>query len=473
MSSGVGLPNLLKTDVMDRPVNQRLETDILYPVSSNQQVAKFVFDRKGILDSNSCLNIAATLPLLEPDAGGAFTDSGSSLPSATGAMALVKRCFLEIGGRRVATLDEVGQYATWKRLHFSNEYREGVLQVKQGGSDVFTGSASNAYPPVQDGTIGRRSNETIQTAAANATKTPKHQRLTASANTTPSWCLPLSSLIPMLKGFQIPLFAIAQEVCLIVEFSSGKVGDSWVATQGWGANAGDGRSSIVLPQLYIMADYLYYPDEMENIADAITNQGGYDLLYDEIQTQNAFQAAAGATATGFNITNQLALGGKKVKSIVCQRTDVATQLNNVGNYYSLALASTDKYNYTIDSKPFYSVDLGNAALQFSETCRIDDAPLRVPQVRYSKKGGNAAINGFTRRTFNGYNQTSEWGSQNWRGLRLSNAAGEGLRMSNLPVLHNNFGDMAGGEEITDYNNRYFITCQRMINISNGLVNMIE
>ena len=354
MSSGVGLPNLLRTDVMNVPVNQRLETDIIYPITANQHSAKWVFDRKGILDSNSCINIAATLPLLEPDGGGAFTDSKSSLPSTIGALALIKRAYLEIGGRRVATLDEVGQYNTWKRLHLSGEYKEGVLQVKQGGSDVFVGSASAAYPPINDGTIGRRSNETLQTANAWNTTTESQRVLTNDANTTPGWCISLAQLIPMLKGFQIPLFAIAQEVSLTIEFQEPTIGSTWVVSRGWAVNAGaaSAKTSIVIPQLYLMADYLFYPGKMENLGAAITSPGGYDLLYDEVQTQSSFLGQAGAAATSFDKTIQLALGGKKVKSIVRQRVAIGTYFENQGDYYSSALGTSSKYNYTIDSNNY-------------------------------------------------------------------------------------------------------------------------
>lgn len=468
--SGVSVPALLRTDVLDRPVNQRLETDILYPVSASQSAAKFVFDRKGILDSNSNLNIAITLPELENNAG-VFGDSKSCLPTATGAPALIKRAYLEIGGRRVANLDEVGQYNTWKRLHYSNDYRQDVLMVKQGGNDVFVGSASAAYPPLNNGTIGRPSNETIQSAAANDEITKASRRLTENASgneATPQWVIPLSSMIPMLKNFQLPLFAIAQEVSLTVEFSDNTVGNQFVVPEDYEANSGDARSTVVLPQLYIMADYLYYPDEMENMAAAITSGGGYDLLYDEVQVQTSFLGAANAAT--FDKTVQIALGGKKVKSIHLQRLDVATRENNNGFYYSDALETSSSYNFTIDSKPFYSKDLQNPGLQFSECCRIDDTPLRIPQARWSASIGQP----FTDRLFNGHQQTNETGIQKWMGVRLANSAGDGMRMSNLPVLFRNYGALTGvGEDIIPYTLRFFITTQRMLNISNGLVNMIE
>ena len=60
MASGRGLPSVLKTQTYERPENQDITTDILYPVSINQSQAKFVFDRKGVLDSNSQIVIRQT-----------------------------------------------------------------------------------------------------------------------------------------------------------------------------------------------------------------------------------------------------------------------------------------------------------------------------------------------------------------------------------------------------------------------------
>ena len=43
MASGRGLPSVLRTQTYERPENQDITTDILFPVSINQSQAKFVF----------------------------------------------------------------------------------------------------------------------------------------------------------------------------------------------------------------------------------------------------------------------------------------------------------------------------------------------------------------------------------------------------------------------------------------------
>lgn len=498
--SGIGLPNLLKPTAMDRPMNQRLETDILFPATANQRSAKFVFDRKGILDSNSQLRIKLVLEKL---------DNGDEikclLPATTGIASVIQRAYLEVGGRRVATLDEVGQYVNWRRMRFSPEFREQIASIKQGGNDVFVGSATRVFPLVAPfGTIGRASNETSiqyfpnagtqQRIDLNDAPIPLHQQLTADANTSPEFVLSLSQLIPMLRGVQLPLFAISQEVSLVVEFQDNKIaGRCYIPPrQANGAQSDmitQGKQALVsIPSLLIMADYLFYPGEMENLSDAIMSQGGYDIYYDEIQTQIASQGSQ--VAGSYDYTAQLALGGKKVKSIITKRlqyhkpislfTAVADgDLNtNIGEYYAQAHRTPSHYNFVIDSKPFYAQDIKNEATLFSETSRIDDTPLRISQSQYSYKnaGGvnaNNASSNFTDREYNTFPQQQNQGNYKCVGLRLSNAMGEGKRMSNLPVLFRNYGTRDAIEARQETAFMFFITTQRMVNISRGLVNMIE
>ena len=141
MASGRGLPSVLRTQTYERPERQDINTDIMFPVSVNQNSVRFVFNRTGVLDSNSQINLRQTCNQV----GGA--EQSAVVPTSTGALAMVERAYLTIGGRRVSTLERVGHYSTWKRLHWSQEYKEGIAKPKQGGDDCFYGSASRAIEP--------------------------------------------------------------------------------------------------------------------------------------------------------------------------------------------------------------------------------------------------------------------------------------------------------------------------------------
>ena len=76
------LPEVLKVQPLSRPVNQECSTDILQPTTFSQSYAKFVFEKKGILDSNSKLHVAQIVVNSDrPD-----VDTNSFLPTSTGAL---------------------------------------------------------------------------------------------------------------------------------------------------------------------------------------------------------------------------------------------------------------------------------------------------------------------------------------------------------------------------------------------------
>ena len=510
--SGVMLPALLRTAPLERPENQRLETDLLYPVSFSQSSTKFVFDRKGILDSNSCIKFRTMCKRTD---GVAFdVDAGQVCfyPTSTGAAAAIQNAYLEIGGRRVATLQDVGHWTTWKRHHWSNEFKEGIAIPKQGGNDVFLGSKSRAYPPAAPfGTIGRFSNEYAQTAAASDDFTKKKYRLEATAEDTFEAALSLSQLIPMLKGVLLPLFAIKQEVSLTIEWSADKVGERFCKSKALSPPVGDipVTSTIDQPTCLIMADYLYYPEQLQALGEDIMSRGGYDLVYEELQVAYNAENSDGARGAGTTLTTStfLPLGGKRVKAVVQQSQfngavgNLNAYLNNVGIYNSKALVGGESMNLTIDSNPFYAIPLSNPALQFKEANAVEGIPLQLNAMLYdftpSLDVAKANyIQGISDRQVDGFNQDAlliasavapafdkglggDVAAHHWLGVKISNAAGNGVRMSNTPMIWTRRstliapGAMGLDDAVVKWILRYFVVTERVLNISNGIVNMIE
>jgi len=514
--SGVMLPALLRTAPLERPENQRLETDLLYPVSFSQNSTKFVFDRKGILDSNSSLIFRVTAkktPTAAVPNPGVFANGEMCyFPTSTGAPAAIQNAYLEIGGRRVATLQDVGHWVTWKRHHWSNEFKEGIGVPKQGGNDVFLGSQSAAYPPVAPfGTIGRFSNEYAQTQDAATSETKPKYRLTETAADTFEASVALSQIIPMMKGILLPLFAIKQEVSLTIEWSPDVVGTRYCKSKQLSPAAGDIPVTTAIDQAscLICADYLYYPEQLEALGDDIMSRGGYDLVYEELQVAyNAENSAGNRQAGSTQVTETfLPLGGKRVKAVVQQSQyngatgNANAYLNNVGIYNSKALVGGESMNLTIDSNPFYSIPLSNPALQFKEANAVEGIPLQLNAMLYdftpSLDVGKANyIQGISDRLHNGFNQDAlviasaaapafdkglagDAGAHHWTGVKISNAAGNGVRMSNTPMIWTRRstliapGAMGLDDRLVKWILRYFVVTERVLNISNGIVNMIE
>ncbi len=502
--SGRSLPALLRTNVLQRPETQSVDTSILRPVNFSQQGCKFVFEKKGILDSNSHLQMKLRVKSANGVDVGANVFAGY-LPTGTGALSWIRRAFLTIGGRRISNLDEVGQYNTWMRLHYSNEYKKGVIMPKQGGNDIFVGSTARGLiaPSATSvnargfagpyGVLGREGTEYAltefnaggvdggvqnNTTAEMGLSTAEEQKIKGDFNNCPTFMVGLSQLIPFMRGLQLPLFAINQEVALNIEWSDDALGHRVQNPTGTTAPL---ITEFSEPDCLICADYLFYPDLMEGLADEIMNKGGYDVPYDEMLTQeNTITVASGGDTQ--NLEFQLAYGGKKVKSIVIQKQDVDNanlEINNIGIYNSMAYRLGKEMQLNIDSQNWYSMPLKNSSLQKSESDAVEDGlPIMLCDYRWSWKSstlddGSDDVLGISNRQLNGYDQTSEVGTMHWDGIKLSNAFGQGKRVSNLPMIYSERLVVANDDDGQQRRYRFFVKTQRVANISSGIVNVIE
>ena len=509
--SGLSLPSLLRTDTLERPENQDVNTDILRPVNFNQTGCKFVFQRKGILSSNSQLSLQQTVE----DSAHVGVETGAVCPTSTGALAMIKRAWLTIGGRRISNLDDVGDWNTWKRLHFSNDYIDGIMIPKQGGNDAFVGSAQRGILATSQtsinargfvapyGVLGRESSEFCisdagdatfgtQIASASDTRDIHRNRLTPNADTTPTFAVSLAQIIPLLTtGLQLPLAFIKEEVAINIEWAANTVNHRFTASElapdgGGAVAAATMTSTMVEAGCFIMADYLYFPDRMAEIESEIMTQGGYNVPYDEILTTTSYTTyAAGQTSNNY----QIVAGGRKVKSIVVQKSvdpTVATPLqgaNNLGVHNSTAFKNGVSPQLNIDAKNWYSQPITNQSLLKCCADSVERVPLSLCDYRWSLKGtpytAGVAPNfptGLSDRKVNNFTQATESGSQCWVGIKLENEFGQGVRVSNLPMIYSESILVDAVDVVVPKNQRkvkIFIKTQQLLNIAGGLAETIE
>tara|TARA_R100000734_G_C3319032_1_gene114094 strand:+ start:4617 stop:6161 length:1545 start_codon:yes stop_codon:yes gene_type:complete len=502
------LPPVLRTGALDRPYNQRIDTDILRPVTINQKGCRFVFNKTGVLDSNTQLNLAQIVRSTQTG-----NELGCYLPTASGALAMVARCFMTIGGKTISDLRDLGHYGTYHRLAFSNEYKKGIIMPKQGGNDVFQGSIGRDII-VDDGATKKRSrgfdapfgvlsrpsseyavplsyadqadvdaNFGRQNADATDTTTDRSRILTRDADTTPEFAVGLAQLVPFLKaqgGIQIPLGLIQEEVAINIEWADGKIfGNRFFPPQtdtaGNPINADDCFSEIVTEKVFMMVDYLYYPEDMGAIAQEMTRRGGFNIPYTEVLTsERTVNVVAGDQTVSIN----LAFSGKRVKNVIIQKqvTDGNNlSVNNVGVYNSLAWLAGEAYNLQINSRNFYSRRIDNVALQKHELDMATGIKCKVAGARYSWNGnynGAGLDHLMSDRLTNTYQNDDEEGTQHWLGIKVQNADGQGVRLSNVPMNYSEEINVQGGDN-TQRKYRFFVGCQRVVNMNMGLVTVIE
>lgn len=401
-------------------------------------------------------------------------DNPAFLPIATGISSLIRRAYLEIGGRRVSTLEELGHYNTFKKLSQSVEYRTNVMSAQEGGHNQFYGSANVAN--TEKGLIGLVS-DTV----------PKFQKMGSTSTTSGQFSLALADIIPMLRGLQLPLFLINQEVSLHLEFQP-DVSSKRCIQQNHGLEYSG--TTINQSKFFVIADYLYYPTQMAQMRQEIFGAGGFNLPYEDIFTiQSQIPKVAEPDLVSPNdynreeVNRDLALGGKKVRAIILQKEGTANNL--MGVYHSSAFQRGERYNWNIDSVPFYSIDITNEGLKYNECSKVFGTPLQIPQSVYTladtvdeQQDLDYDISYITDKELEGsetgiksLEQNRMSGQQNWVGLEIGNKDGEGRVLSNMPLEYRAVIERKtdNDEYDIDFTYRFFVLTQKLLNIKNGFV----
>ena len=417
------------------------------------------------------------------------------MPISTGVSSLIKRAVLTIGGREVSSLDSVGHFNTITNLLNSTEYRQKVLRPLEGVNDGMTFRSSQDE---EQGFIGLIDGNATDTATISI---PASLELGGTLATTPRFSIPLSNLIPMMRGVKLPLFAINQEVSLLIEWAEDKDGHRICSQQPSGHTYE--KTTIHEEECFMMCDYLYFEEEMGMIMNEI-EQNDWSLPYEDVITIDAQLSAiadpGGTTPHNFTKTETntlLYLGGKSVRSIIIQKqSDNATALN-IGNnrlegvYNSRGFQRPETYNLMIDNKPFYDNDLTLNGLHYQELSRCFDTHLQVPNARYSMadmvdgnfdyiRGGDSGY--ITNKKFLGLERgvgieqsRALTGNQNYFGINLGNQAGMGVKMSNLPVIFRHITERKATND--EYNDpityKFYATIKRGMGIRRGGMVMVS
>lgn len=407
----------------------------------------------------------------------------SFFPIATGAIALVQTATLEIGGRRISTLEEVGQYNTIKHLALSNEYRDQVASVQEGVLNTMVGGAAGA-------------------TTLSHSSTPAYAAIRPVATKASKFSVALSDLIPMLKGLRLPLFLMEQEVALHIDFTDGTEGKSLLHHTHTDFRYNAGSHSIDTAECVVMADYLFFPAEMAAIESQINSGKGLSIPYDDILTINAVEEEAGVAAapdTAFiNKIYQkaIALAGKRCSNVIVQLARPAAQFNKLlGVYYSKDYQRPSGYNFIMDgAKPYYTNDIANPAVKYGEVSKCINNPLQVSNQRYTfsntvgtavpysastfqtPASGSFKING----TFEGVAEETELtGTAHYMGIDFSLKSGSanvvGKKFGNLPMFfkHDTNRVQQNGEAQGSNPLRFYCAIQKVFNISKGVVAVVD
>lgn len=464
------IPEALKPTTMSTVSTMNIETNVLDPIVINQSFARFVLERKGILDMGSVITLAVTS---SPGATGK-----AYLPIKTGIHALIKRAVLRIGSKVVAITDEYGTYMTIRRQFKTPEEKSQKDMVKVGTVDVVCPDAE------QKGLLQLRDAQYNSDTVAQ----PLPQfSLKASDQETPLFSVKISELFPAMREIQLPLFLINEPCSIELTFNTqGAVNAQEGTIAVFDATVAEADKAVQLSTTNVkfLADYLTYDDNrMDQTAKMVMSESGMIIPYEDVvMTTTNFPAVtqpAGGAVLTTKIVRDLGLSGMSVRAIMAHMKKAGVN-KLLGQYASDAYDVPDQYNVRINDKQFYPREVTSETYKSYELGQVFGTDISISNAEYSKDvATNKAVadqvvanQPFSASTYAGNAMTSLLGSQHYLGVDLTvsplNAPGVGQQVGQKPIqmLHTltSTNTDFGGRDV-----KYFSTVERLMTLKGGQV----
>ena len=431
MSSNI--PESLLTRPMATVSTMNVETSVLEPTLITPKFARFVLERKGILDTGSVLK----LQVKTADAAGGW------LPIKTGIHAAIERATLRIGSKIVAITDQYSHYQTMRRAFKTTEEKSLKDMVKAGTLDAVAPS------PEQDGTVALKDALYLGTTTAGLQQA--QYTLTNSDTTTPEFTIKLSELFPMMRNVQLPLYVINEPCSIEVTFKSQANGTAGVLA-GLSSAATTTAASVVPGSVQFLADYLTYDDDrMSKTAAMVMSKSGMVMPYEDVVlTTSQIPAvspdpAAGAVAPQ-NIVRDLGLSGMSVRGVLVHLGTDSTTDNIVGQYKSEAFPVDDSVQVRVNDRQIYPRELTRVTQKQHQLSQVFNTDLSIHSAECSfnlATDKTAADRTITNKmvsqncTLGGRDQAPLEGSQYYLGFDLTSdplgAPGSGTTIGQKPL----------------------------------------
>jgi len=288
MSPGVQqsqIPDLLNIGAIPTDQTMDVETSVLEPVVHSDTFCRFVLQNKGILHSHSKIVFALNQ-----------VANQCTLPLSTGIYSLISNATLKIGGKTISEIDDFGDYMSYKSLFTNNEAmkeREQYTTGRQmsygvnyknrekndGAAFQYGFSGVDANVLGEGLTIENNMDQCVSTDSDNTNAkgpnkvtpfqpTPFYLQLSKEKTADlPTWQMSLADLFPFLRTNQLPLYMMKEEVSLELTFSQAgtagvAVGPTTSSHRVIANTANAIGASILTSETRMIADYIYYPQEM-------------------------------------------------------------------------------------------------------------------------------------------------------------------------------------------------------------------
>ncbi len=283
------IPDLIKIGAIPSEYGQMLHTDILDPVTFNQNRVRFTLQRvAGFLHSNSKVTLAVTPK----------TTNAAYYPVNIGISNLVQSARLSIGNKTVCEIDDYSHFHQYQSLFISNEDNKEREQ--------FLSQRCISHQPVYDDRIADVTDKPPNSAKKIGLDVGRNPIVPAGGGAgvfnllpfmvhgagsaqdiadAPVYSVYLSDLFPFLKYNQLPMFMLSEEVHIDITFVE--------PTTSLAAAGLSRRMCITAAEGGTPANqqvsYDVNQDEVKLIYDSITYDGGIMEQYAQQNPKLTFQ----------------------------------------------------------------------------------------------------------------------------------------------------------------------------------------
>ena len=464
------LPEALLTAPMASVSTMNVETNVLDPIIINQGFARFVLEKKGILDTGSAFTFSVH-PVLANN-GNAF------LPLKTGIHSLIKRAVLRIGSKIVAITDDYAHYQTIRRQFKTPEEKSQKDMVKVGSTDVVCPGN------VQEGKLQIRD---VNYSTDTASTVIKEFKLKTDQTNTPVFSIKISELFPMMRNVQLPLFLINEPCSIELTFNTQATGAGDLGKIAcFNSAGGDTSITLGLKNVKFLADYLTYDDDrMNDTAKMVMSDQGMIVPYEDVVLTST-QYPAGTAGQQQHLVRDLGLSGMMVKSVLMSQSKQDSNAL-LGIYKSEAYNIPDEYNIRVNDRQIYPRPVQSESQKAYQLSQVFGTDIAVNNSEYSfdlatnKSDANNLQNNpmFCASTLEGNAMTSLEGCQHYIGMDFSispqNVQNNGIMVGQKPiqVMHTlnrtaaGAGGATGGNAVRDV--RFFSLVERTMVLKGGQV----
>lgn len=449
------VPDLIRVGAIQSNMSMDIISDVLDPVVNTQRNCRFVLQNKGYLHDGSRITLCVK--------GNASTTSGAFFPLNIGVHSLIKRATLKVGGNTISELDDYNHFKAFESIFLSNEINR--------DREAYMSGRQMAHEFRYNSTAGSQSNTAADQYGLGNKLEYDGGNLDGLAeldiNNKPVFSVTLAELFPFMKGLNLPLFAMKEEISIELVWE-GQVGGRVSVNSN---NATIGSSiDIDTTEVKLVADYIFYDGEIMSQQLAAYNSQPTNFTYNDYRLTKTTLSVADAR----NSVRNLGGAGRIVTKVMTFINDDNRTERFVLNKYAAVAPDKDyssgtKKNDTLTTNIrmndffVFPIDLSNSAVLFDKTSRAMGSLPFVSREEYAGEGNTLTSATYELNTQNSSRGvTSNFffqayklpaGRVNARGLELT------TKLDSLPAL-------AGSNT---YTQRTFIEISKVASLENGFL----